>query len=75
MQAIEKYFSFFGRPGTLSAKSFLTKRISLQSLSRTSRKQNRSQKHDCGFLIPSQPVTGICANFAKTSSYGKEQHT
>ena len=23
--------------------------------------------------MPSQPVTGICANFAKTSSYGKEQ--
>ena len=25
--------------------------------------------------MPSQPVTVICANFAKTSAYGKEQHT
>ena len=31
--------------------------------------------YDCGFLIPSHPVTDICANFAKTTVYGKEQHT
>ena len=37
--------------------------------------ETAAKNHGSGLAKPSHPVTGICANFAKTSVYGKEQHT